>query len=221
MKINFGSMFASVAFCITLISASGVKAELLNVDLMDRSGDGQITRDTVSNLDWLDVPLTANQTFDQVRAGIFYEQGFRHATKAELETLFLHAGIPDDGFDISITHPTEALSLMTLLGVTLSSSDRSSTHGFVGNDYFGNVITAADYPIDTQFSALLGKIDFLDLRTAGIGLVGEAHFTGGHPFSDQADPNYGSFLVRPSPELCGAAGKSQNPKCKGQARGQL
>ncbi len=221
MKFNFSSTFIPVALFIAMLAPLGVNAELLNVDFVDGSGDGQITRDTVSNLDWLDVPLTANQTYDQVRTGIFYGQGFRHATKAELETLFIHAGIPDDGFDISITHPTEALSLMTLLGVTMSTPSRSFTYGFVGNDFFGTFITTAVYPIGTQFSAQLGKIDFLDLRDAGLGLIGEAHFTGGHPFSDQADPNYGSFLVRSSPDLCGTAGKSANPKCKGQARGQL
>ena len=103
----------------------------------------------------------------------------------------------------------------------MSTPSRSFTYGFVGNDFFGTFITTAVYPIGTQFSAQLGKIDFLDLRDAGLGLIGEAHFTGGHPFSDQADPNYGSFLVRSSPDLCGTAGKSANPKCKGQARGQL
>ena len=221
MKFNLSSKFIPLAFFVAMLAPFGVNAELLSVDLVSGAGDGQITRDTVSSLDWLDVSLTANQTFDQVRTGIFYEQGFRHATRTELETLFIHAGIPDDGYDISVTHPTEALSLIALLGVTLSSSGRYSVYGFVGNDYFGTFITTAVYPIGTKFSALLGKIDFLDLRTAGLGLIGEAHFTGGHPFSDQADPYYGSFLVRPSPDLCGTAGKSDNPKCKGQARGQL
>lgn len=220
MQFNFYKTFISVSFCTALLSVACVHAELLSVDLVEGSGDGQLTRDTVTNLDWLDVPLTANQTFDQVRTGVFYEQGFRHATKEELGTLFINAGIPDDGFDISVTHPTEALALMTLLGVTISSSDRSSVYGFVGNDYFGNVINATDHPIGTQFSALLGKVDFLDLRAAGMGLIGEAHFTGGHPFSDEADPSYGSFLVRVSPDFCGTAGKSRNPKCNNQARGQ-
>ena len=190
------------------------------MNLVDGSSDGHLTRDTATNLDWLDVPLTTNQTYDQVRTGIYYSQGFRHATKAELETLFINASIPDDGFDTSVTHPTEALTLMTLLGVTFSTPGRSFTYGFVGNDYFGNVVTTNNYPIGTQFSALLGKVDFIDLRAAGGGLIGEAHFTGGHPFSDQADLTYGSFLVRTASALCGTAGKSQNPKCKVQARGQ-
>jgi hypothetical protein len=220
MQNIFRNALAAGMVCGALVLAPAVNAELISVDLIDGSGDGQLTRDTESNLDWLDVPLTANQTYDQVRTGLFYAQGFRHATKAELEALFIHAGIPDDGFDISVTHPTEALSLMTMLGVTLSSSDRSSAYGFTGDDYFGNLVTTENYPIGSQFSALLGKIDFLDLRSAGLGLVGEAHFTGGHPFSDEADPSYGSFLVRTTPDVCGTAGKSKNPKCKGQAQGQ-
>lgn len=220
MQYIFRNTLVAGFVCGALVSASAVNAELLSVDLIAGSGDAQLTRDTESSLDWLDVPLTANQTYDQVRTGAFYAQGFRHATKAELETLFIHAGIPDDGFDISVTHPTEALKLMTLLGVTFSSADRSATYGFTGNDYYGDLVTTENHPVGSQFPALLGKVDFLDLRSSGLGLVGEAHFTGGHPLSDEADPSYGSFLVRPSLDLCGTAGKSKNPKCKGQALGQ-
>jgi len=197
MNFYFRRICASMSFCVALMATSGVNAALVNTDLVSGSGDGLVTRDTDSGLDWLDVPLTTNQTFDQVRTGSYYQQGFRHATADELRTLFMHAGIPDDGYDISVTHPTEAQAIMTLLGMTTSSAGRSSTYGFTGNDYFGNVVTTTNYPIGAQFSALLGKIDFIDLTAAGLGLIGEGHFTGGHPFSDQADPSYGSFLVRP------------------------
>lgn len=196
MKFNFRSVCASISFCVAVMATSSANAALVSIDLAPSSGDNLVTRDTDSGLDWLDVPLTTNQTFDQVRTGTYYQQGFRHATTDELRILFTHAGIPDDGFDISVTQPTEALALMTLLGMTMTSAGRSSTYGFTGNDFFGNVVTTTNYPIGTQFSALLGKIDFIDLTAAGLGLIGEAHFTGGHPFSDQADPSYGSFLVR-------------------------
>ncbi len=92
-------------------------ATLISLDYKVR-GDGLITRDKMSQLDWLDVTQTVNQTYDQVRTGPYYAAGFRHATKAELQTLFLHAGTPDDGFDLTNTYPAETQALAQLLGVT-------------------------------------------------------------------------------------------------------
>lgn len=220
MQFSFRGILATVLVGMAFMSASGANAALLKADLVAGSGDGKLTRDTATNLEWLDVRLTLNQTFDQVRTGPFYAQGFRHATKAELQTLFINAGIPDDGFDTSITNPNEAIALIGLLGATSASSFGSTTMGFSGSDYFGNTVTLVNYPIGTQFSALLGNIHYMDQRSSGGSLLGEAHFTGGHPFSDQAAPSYGSFLVRSSLDQCRTAGKSINPKCHGQARGQ-
>jgi hypothetical protein len=217
MKFSFRSICASISFCVAAMATSGANAALVSIDFAPGSGDHLVTRDTDSDLDWLNVPLTANQTYDQVRTGTYYRQGFRHATIDELQLLFVHAGLLNDGFDIAVTQPTQAKALVTLLGATITSEGRSSTHGFTGNDYFGNVVTLTNYPINTRFSALLGKIDFMDLTASGLGLIGEAHFTGGHPFSDQASPDYGSFLVR---DACRTAGRSPNPKCNGQAKGQ-
>jgi hypothetical protein len=44
---------------------------------------------------------------------------------------------------------------------------------------------------------LLGKLDYLAGHISGRRDTGEAHFTGGQPFSNEADPDFGSFLVRP------------------------
>jgi hypothetical protein len=74
--------------------------------------------------------------------------------------------------------------------------------GVLGTDYFGNTVTNKGRGAGPQFSALLGKIDFMDLNAAGMGLVGEAHYTGGHPFSDEANPAWGSFLVWPVGAKC-------------------
>jgi PEP-CTERM motif len=172
--------------------ALSARASLVSLDYLS-SGDGLLTRDTVSALDWLDVTRTVNQTYDQVRTGSYYTDGFRHATKAELQTLFLHAGTPDDGYSLSQTYPFETRALARLVGLTILTTDRESASGFTGTDFFGNTVTTATHPIGTPFSALLGKINFLNPGT------GEAHFAGGHPFRNDAGPNYGSFLVRPIP----------------------
>jgi len=86
--------FIAILFLLSF-SIPNVNAELIGMDLQD-AGDGLITRDTESGLDWLDVSLTANQTYDEVQTGIWYQRGFRHATKPEIEELFIHAGTPDD-----------------------------------------------------------------------------------------------------------------------------
>jgi hypothetical protein len=59
-------------------------AALISVDLIQGSGDGVITRDTVSGLDWLDLTTTVNQTYDQVGTGSWYEAGFRYALQSEV-----------------------------------------------------------------------------------------------------------------------------------------
>lgn len=225
MNLNVLKVATSILFFLAFMSTSNANAALVSIDLVPGSGDHLVTRDTDTNLDWLNVTLTANQTYDQVRTGIYYSQGFRHATIDDLQLLFTHAGLVNDGFDISVTQPTEANALTSLLGSTIIGAGRLSTAGFTGNDYFGNVVTLSNYPIGTSFSALLGKIDFIDLTASGNGIIGEAHFTGGHPFSDEASPYWGSYLVRDGSYLvpdaaCRTAGNSPNPKCNNQAQGQ-
>lgn len=84
-------------------------AALISVDLIQGSGDGVITRDTVSGLDWLDLTVTVNQTYDQVHTGSWYEADFRYALQGEVQTLFTHAGMPDPS---SAAYPAEALALV-------------------------------------------------------------------------------------------------------------
>src|SRR6185436_14507294 len=107
--------------------------------------------------------------------------------------LFVNAGTPDDGFDTGTSHPIETTELIGLLGATLVNDSRLSTIGLVGTDFFGQDITEQSHPIGTVFPALLGKLDVLDIP--GAGLIGEAHFTGGHPFSNESDLGYGSLLL--------------------------
>lgn len=185
---------AGFAFALVLSVFSGqASAAVLSADYTPGSGDGWITIDSSTGLKWLDVSLTIGQTFDEVRTGAWYSKGFRHATKEELRTLFANAGTPDDGFNLAISHPVETLELAQLLGPTLVDRDRVTVAGFLGTDFLGQDITLASHPVGQAFSAQLGKIDYLKT-------YGEAHFTGGHPFSNQANNAYGSFLVSSVPE---------------------
>lgn len=54
--------------------------------------------DTETGLEWLDLSITQNRIFIDVNAkfGVGGElEGFRHATAAEIATLFAHANIPE------------------------------------------------------------------------------------------------------------------------------
>lgn len=211
------------AACIALAAAlpAMVHADLVRRTVTEASMVMDVTTDTATGLDWLDPRLTVNQDFDQVRTGPYYQLGFRHATRAELDALFTAAGTPNDGFDTAVTYPAETVALIELLGETRSSFNSRHTQGFVGTDFHGNDITLATHPIGTPFSALLGKIDYMDLRPYGSALLGEAHFTQGHPSSTDASPDYGSFLVRATGAVSTCRQLAESPvlKCDGQGRG--
>jgi hypothetical protein len=219
MRATLRKMAAAAVLGLGVMAPMMAFADLFRQTLTDGPHVLNVTRDTSTGLDWLDVRLTVNQNYDDVRTGIYYRLGFRHATKLELQTLFVNAGTPDDWFDISVTWPMQTVALIDLLGETRTSYNSRHTTGFIGSDYFNTDITLASHPIGTTFSAQLGKVDYMDLRPQ-LPLLGEAHFTGGHPFSNEASPDWGSFLVRESDYTCRTVGSSPNPKCQGQGRGQ-
>ncbi|MGQ2964765.1 hypothetical protein [Methylophilus sp.] len=182
------NILLTIFIWLTLFVTSNANALLTSTDYVANSGDKWLTNDSKTGLQWLDVTLTTNQTFDQVRQGEWSARGFRYATKAELQALFVNAGTPEDG----LTHYFETESLIALLGATIVTTDRLGTYGLIGSDYFDNDITLQSQPIGQTFSAQLGKLDFYPY-------IGKAHFSGGHPFSNEASPYYGSFLVRAAP----------------------
>lgn len=78
-----------VAFCVAAMGEA--QATIQSVDLSASAHDQWLTRDTASGLDWLDVPLTAGLSVDQVRTGVWAQQGFRYATSLELQGLLRNA----------------------------------------------------------------------------------------------------------------------------------
>jgi hypothetical protein len=88
-------------------------------------GTNAVTRDLATGLDWLDLTLSTNRSYDDitgvdgsnelVAGGDF--AGWRYATVAEIRLFFLDAGIPDvPGFSPANHDPVVAL--MTLVGIT-------------------------------------------------------------------------------------------------------
>ena len=124
--------------------ASG--AVLHTADLIEVAGiDTFITRDTLSGLDWLDVNLTVNTSFIDITNGTatfaslgglnpVTDLGFRHATKAELSTLFSSASIPNVNAGLTALNFAPVNALMALLGPTFTlAGPTDKTQGFLAD----------------------------------------------------------------------------------------
>ena len=86
-----------LALLLICLCAPALQAALLSLDDA-QFGVGAITLDTSSNLEWLDVSLTSNRSYNdvssQLGAGGEFE-GFRYASQAEVQALWAQAGILD------------------------------------------------------------------------------------------------------------------------------
>lgn len=115
------------AAVIVLCCSSTATAALLETDLLE-SGDGLLTRDLQSGLDWLDVTATFEMSFDDIRrdVGGYLSLGFRHATGEEICGL-LSANVggaptPCPGGSVAIEDQRALTDLVSLLGDTGSPS---------------------------------------------------------------------------------------------------
>jgi len=82
-----------LAAIILGIASQFAHAELVSMDYA-AAGDGLVTRDTASGLEWLDWSATANYSINQIQAGAGgYLSAFRYATAGELAQLLSNAGI--------------------------------------------------------------------------------------------------------------------------------
>jgi hypothetical protein len=110
-----------LALAVALL-ALPVQAEILEIDLL-APGDGLVTRDTETGLDWLDLGgVTTNLSYDAIQAGAggWLAAGWRYATEAEVCQLFVaHAGVPSCDSEINQFMPAGAAGeLVALLGNT-------------------------------------------------------------------------------------------------------
>ena len=94
-----------VCFGLSLIISSSLSnAALIDID-WNTPGDAALMQDTSSGLQWLDLSVTADQSYDfintQFQQGGAYE-GFRYATQAEVLALWSETGISDTGFNWTV-----------------------------------------------------------------------------------------------------------------------
>jgi acetyltransferase-like isoleucine patch superfamily enzyme len=148
-------------------------------------GDGLITRDTDTGLDWLDVSYTDNRSYNDVFSAINTPgnelYGWRYATLEEVEALWINAGIDTSENDWTSINYQPATDLINLLGTTnIPVSELECT---------GIVATIIPNSSANYTPRLLTDDSILQGRAALIGFGA---------FPDQPTSWIGSYLVRSS-----------------------
>lgn len=109
MKVAAAARVLTAAILSMAAAASAVAA------LVDRNttyGYGTATLDTATGLEWLDVSMTWNLSWNAAQT-TFASDGFRHASKRELAELFINAGLSvDTGTSASNYGPATDLQLL-------------------------------------------------------------------------------------------------------------
>lgn len=89
-------MYKLTAALLTLSFSISANAALLVRD-WQYVGDGSITYDSTTGLDWLDLPITSNLTYNYVSAQLSESgaySGWQYATLGETHTFLGHLGLP-------------------------------------------------------------------------------------------------------------------------------
>ena len=178
-----------VPVSIALFLSSHSNAALVEVDLFT-TGDGLLIRDTVNNLEWLDVTQTVGMSASDSIAA-YESYGFSLATASDVIQLYTEAGIVDIS-DGGTTRTPENVPgvflLLTLMNHTEEAfRDNTWVHGFI--DDFGDPLTVTL----ARFTDNVVGAPTLDAEN------GYAHVnTNGLWSVDDSDAYVGSFLVRTS-----------------------
>jgi hypothetical protein len=185
--------FALVATALLRSSASAV---LISKDDPIHGADS-ITLDSSTKLEWLDVRNSLGLSYNQVAAefvpgGQF--AGFRHATNAEITTLFQNAGIPiiaTSGYWTANYQPVRDLQdLVTSLPGSGGSQTTWTTRGHA----------AATIDPDIGWNSWLRFLDRQEPANDAIANEGGTISTS----PDSSFPLTGHWLVRPVPEPAAA-----------------
>lgn len=168
------------------IAAGSAQASVISVDTA--FGVGTATYDSATNLEWLDLSITKNQSEATINAllGSTYSP-YRYATTAEVETLFGDAGVaitgsnpaaPLNGSD-PVANYAPTLALLNQFGVLNSNSLRKVSIGITGSQTFPDLWNT--YAIEARTNS----------GTVTYGLVYSGFFG-----TNSANTQTGSFLVR-------------------------
>jgi hypothetical protein len=99
---SHGGQLALLLVSLLALSSPG-HAQLVELDFA-LPGDGWVTRDTVNNLDWIDLTVTDGWSVnDALASGYVTIFGYHVATAAEVDSLFETAGLSPSRFTITQT----------------------------------------------------------------------------------------------------------------------
>lgn len=160
-------------------------------------GEASLTRDTETGLDWLDLTITANQSYKSIQSQLSSTYlGFRYATTAELAQLRLNVGF--SGFAFNLGTAENYMPAQNLLDLFGRLDIRT-----------GNIVLPITYAasiglphlddfqyVEYQFGASQGFFGWFELNQLPITYPEDIEI---NP-QEQASPRIGSFLVRESME---------------------
>ena len=182
---------ASALGAAVLLASGVAHAALVQQDLLT-AGDGLITLDTATDLEWLDLTATQDLSVDQVLggAGGWVNSGFQYASFSQVGQLLNDAGYLGSTSDYStmrlVADNTSANAFLSDFG---STSPPDFTFGFMSPSPCGRTIGT-----DTICT------DYVQINANGAANMGYAIPDDG-PFGISiARPYVGSFLVRSVPE---------------------
>ncbi|MGV7235258.1 MAG: hypothetical protein ACQ9ET_03275 [Nitrosomonadaceae bacterium] len=117
-----------------LLTIQPVSAELVQRDLFN-NGDGLLTYDTDTKVEWLDISLTDNFSYNEIISGVggWTDLGFQHATAAQVCVLINSGGLPLDcnylpKGRLSASYIDTLTSLTTLIGAYGDAGITSTTN---------------------------------------------------------------------------------------------
>ena len=153
--------------------------------------DGLITQDSDSGLEWLDVTATLGKSFEEAEATAFViKLGFRHATVAEVRSLFEVAGIKTFNGKYAVENLDGATLVLRLLGRTADETTAGNPKGISGQ------MGWSDSGNPHSNTAPLSMI-ILDLQSISDGEASVVE-VGSYGNKDSRDINVGNWLVRRS-----------------------
>jgi hypothetical protein len=199
---------------LTSVLISGLTGFAANATLSELDdpifGPASLTRDTDQNLDWLDLPISAGRSYDDVSiqfgAGGDFE-GFRHATRDEVQALLNGAGFTYWSCCPAIPENYQpAVFLQGLLGETGEYQQGSSYVFTVG-------VTGSEFIPGRHFGTAIYRDDERQVASA------EGYEI--RMYDDEIGP-FGHWLVRPIPEpstgllvTIGLLGLAGSRRCRG------
>jgi hypothetical protein len=187
----------AIAIGLVIFCNTSAHAEFVSIDLL-APGDGLVTHDTVTGLDWLDLTFTIGVDPQEIWDGALglADDGWRHATTAEVCDLLGALGTaPPTCPGAGYLDDYAGAQALDLLGITIQ---RSQPYGD-GTLYLDELWGVFDDE-GAQNPDLIGLAELsVDTHSSGwVNTFVGVYEDGGRIVSLSSDK--GNFLVRPVPE---------------------